>query len=92
MKNNTPPIEGNEPEAKPETQEMTTLFSSDTTELTDFTRRIEQALRDKQDRRDEQLGQWRNKTTTTPNQQNSSARRKRSSTRYNNVVQLFPNK
>lgn len=67
MKNNTPPIEGNEPEVKSATQEMTTLFSSDTTELTDFTRRIEQALRDKQDRRDEQLGQWRNKTTTTPN-------------------------
>ena len=69
--------------SKSETQEMATLFSSDNTELTDFTQRMKQAIRSEQpDRR-------RSKVATIPIQATSAKQGKKPSSLSNNVVNLF---
>ena len=83
MKKDKPTTDQDKSGSESETQEMTTLFSSDNTELTDFTQRVKQAIRGEQpDRR-------RSDTATAPNQANSTRQGKKTSSPYSNVVSLF---
>ncbi len=83
MKKDKPITDEDKPGAESETQEMTTLFSSDNTELTDFTQRVKQAIRGEQpDRRCL-------KTATTPGQASSTPQGGKPSTSGSNVVNLF---
>jgi len=45
MNEKKPPTDEDQNDSNLDTQEMVTLFSSDNTELTDFTQRIKQAMR-----------------------------------------------
>jgi len=83
MKKNKPITGKDKSGSESETQEMTTLFSSDNTELTDFTQRVKQAMRG------EQPDRWRSNTSTTPNQANSTNQRGSVSSLNSNVVNLF---
>ena len=48
MKKDKPATRKDKSGSESETQEMTTLFSSDNTELTDFTQRVKKAIRGEQ--------------------------------------------
>lgn len=83
MKKDKPATGKDKSGSESETQEMTTLFSSDNTELTDFTQRVKQAIRGEQpDRR-------RSNTATEPNETDSTRQRKKDSSLNSNVVNLF---
>jgi len=83
MKKDKPATGKDKSRSESETQEMTTLFSSDNTELTDFTQRVKQAIRgEQQDRR-------RSNTATEPNQTDSTRQREKDSSLNSNVVNLF---
>jgi hypothetical protein len=83
MKKDKPTTGKDKTKSESETQEMTTLFSSDNTELTDFTQRVKQAIRGEQpDRR-------HSNTATAPNQANPANQKGSVSSLNSNVVKLF---
>jgi len=83
MKKDKPATGKDKSGSESETQEMTTLFSSDNTELTDFTQRVKQALRG------EQQNRRRSDTATEANQTDSTRQREKDSSLNSNVVNLF---
>lgn len=84
MKNDKPPTDEDKNNPDLDTQEMTTLFSSDDTELTDFTQRVKQAIQG--ERANRQYDNARNEQNRSVKQRNKISSFK------NNVVQLFKSK
>ncbi|MHC4221911.1 MAG: hypothetical protein ACYST9_05775 [Planctomycetota bacterium] len=83
MKKDKPTTGKDKARSESETQEMTTLFSSDNTELTDFTQRVKQAIRGEQpDRR-------RSNAASASKQSNPANRKGNVSSLNSNVVNLF---
>ena len=83
MKKDKPTTDEDKSGSESETQEMTTLFSSDNTELTDFTQRVKQAIRG------EQPVRRGIKVATIPIQATSAKQGKKPSSLSNNVINLF---
>ena len=86
MKKDKPTTDKDKSESESDTQEMATLFSSDNTELTDFTQRVRRAIRG-----DEPV-QLDSKAVTNLNQGHSAKQGKKPSSFKNNVVKLFKQK
>ena len=83
MNEDKPPTDEDKNNSEPDTQEMTTLFSSDDTELTDFTLRVEQAIRGEKARRQN------DNAKTDQHQTHSENQGDKKSSFKNNVVTLF---
>jgi len=86
MKKDKPTSDKDKSGAESDTQEMATLFSSDNTELTDFTQRVRRAIRG------EGPDEFGSKTITNLNQRHSAKQGKKSSSLKGNVVNLFKSK
>ena len=83
MKKDKPTSDEDKSGAESDTQEMATLFSSDNTELTDFTQRVRRAIRG------EGPDEFGSKTVTNLNRGHSTEQGKNSSSLKDNVVNLF---
>ena len=83
MKNDKPPADKDKNNPESDTQEMATLFSSDDTELTDFTQRVKQAIEGERANRKD------NNANTEQNQDQSARQENRVKSFRNNVVDLF---
>ena len=83
MKNNKPPGDEEINNSELDTQELVTLFSSDDTELTDFTLRVKQAIQGERANRQNNNGG----DNQSPN--HSAKQGNRVSSFRNNVVNLF---
>ena len=83
MKKDKPTSDEDKSEAESDTEEMATLFSSDNTELTDFTQRVRRAIRG------EGPDELDSKAVTKLNQGHSAEQEKKSSSQKGNVVNLF---
>jgi len=83
MKKDKPTTGEDKSGSESDTEEMATLFSSDNTELTDFTQRVRRAIRGEDP---VPLG---SKAVTNRNQDHSAQQGKKSSSLKNNVVTLF---
>ncbi len=84
MNKDKPPTDEDKNNSESDTQEMATLFSSDDTELTDFTQRVEQAIRGEKANR-----QGDNART---GQHHSENQENKKSSFKNNVVNIFKQK
>ncbi len=84
MNKDKPPTDEDKNNSESDTQEMATLFSSDDTELTDFTQRVEQAIRGEKANR-----QGDNART---GQHHSGNQENKKSSFKNNVVNIFKQK
>ena len=83
MNKDKPPTDEDKNNSESDTQEMATLFSSDDTELTDFTQRVEQAIRgEKESRRNDNA-------RSDQHQIHSENQGDKISSLKNNVVNLF---
>jgi hypothetical protein len=83
MKNKKPPGNEDKNDSESDTQEMDTLFSSDDTELTDFTLRVKQAIQGERANRED------NNAGGDQNQNHSTKQENKVSSFRNNVVNLF---
>jgi hypothetical protein len=86
MKKDKPTTDEDKSASESDTQDMSTLFSSDNTELTDFTQRVRRAIRG------EGQDELNSKGVTNLNLGPSAKQGNNSSSIKNNVVNLFKQK
>lgn len=60
MKKDKPTTDEDKSESESDTQEMATLFSSDNTELTDFTQRVKRAIRGEKPEQEKKPASFKN--------------------------------